>query len=308
MKFAVAGASGFVGSALVRRLEAQGHEVLRLVRRPVERPGEIAWHPLSGEVEQREVLEGAEGLVNLSGCNLAAGRWTPERKEEILRSRVESTRTLVTVLAHLNHKPRVFLSASAVGYYGSRGEEELTETSAKGEGFLADVCRTWEEEARIAESVGVRAVILRLGLVLLSAVVLVLVALVSVLARLVLVLLATGLLLLSTLVLVLVALVLVLLATLLLLLSALVAQLALVLILVVLFQVLFESMLILFEVMFLLEVLFESVWVSVMVFYEREKVLQHDRRRPIAPGAIVPYVKGLPPCAPSYVTWSALYS
>ena len=153
MKFAVAGASGFVGSALVRRLEAEGHEVLRLVRRPVERPGEIAWHPLSGEVEQRELLEGAEGLVNLSGCNLAAGRWTPERKEEILRSRVESTRTLVTVLAHLNHKPRVFLSASAVGYYGSRGEEELTETSAKGEGFLADVCRTWEEEARIAESV-----------------------------------------------------------------------------------------------------------------------------------------------------------
>ena len=166
MKFAVAGASGFVGSELVRRLEAEGHEVLRLVRRPVERPGEIAWHPLSGEVEQRELLEGAEGLVNLSGCSLAAGRWTPERKEEILRSRVESTRTLVTVLAHLNHKPRVFLSASAVGYYGSRGEEELTETSAKGEGFLADVCRTWEEEARIAESVGVRAVILRLGLVL----------------------------------------------------------------------------------------------------------------------------------------------
>lgn len=166
MKFAVAGASGFVGSALARRLEAEGHEVLRLVRRPVERPGEVAWHPLSGEIEQRELLEGAEGFVNLAGSNLASGRWTPERKEEILRSRVESTRTLVAVMAHLNHRPRVFVSASAVGYYGSRGEEELTEASAKGEGFLADVCRAWEEEARIAESVGVRAVMLRLGLVL----------------------------------------------------------------------------------------------------------------------------------------------
>jgi uncharacterized protein (TIGR01777 family) len=166
MKFAVAGASGFVGSALVRRLEAERHEVLRLVRRPVERPGEVAWHPLSGEVEQRELLEGMEGLVNFAGSNLAAGRWTPERKEEILRSRVEGTRTLVAVLAHLNHKPRVFLSASAVGYYGARGEEELTEASAMGKGFLAEVCRAWEDEARIAESVGVRAVLLRLGLVL----------------------------------------------------------------------------------------------------------------------------------------------
>jgi uncharacterized protein (TIGR01777 family) len=104
--------------------------------------------------------------VNLTGSNLAAGRWTPERKEEILRSRVEGTRTLVAALAHLNHKPRVFVNASAVGYYGSRGEEELTETSSKGEGFLADVCRAWEDEARIAESVGVRAVMLRIGMVL----------------------------------------------------------------------------------------------------------------------------------------------
>jgi uncharacterized protein (TIGR01777 family) len=166
MKFVVAGASGFIGGALVRRLEAEGHEVLRLVRRPVERAGEAAWHPLSGEVEQRELLEGAEGFVNLAGSNLAAGRWTAERKEAILRSRLESTRTLVAVLAHLHHKPRVFLSASAVGYYGSRGEEELTEASGEGDGFLAGVCRAWEEEAKIAESVGVRSVMLRLGLVL----------------------------------------------------------------------------------------------------------------------------------------------
>ena len=166
MKLAVAGASGFVGSALVRRLKAEGHVVLRLVRRPVEQPDEIRWHPASSEVEQWEMLEGIEGVVNLAGSNLAAGRWTRRRKEEILRSRVESTRTLVAVMAHMNHKPRVFLSASAVGFYGHRGEEELTEASGHGEGFLAGVCRDWEEEARIAECVGIRTVLLRTGLVL----------------------------------------------------------------------------------------------------------------------------------------------
>jgi uncharacterized protein (TIGR01777 family) len=104
--------------------------------------------------------------VNLAGSNLAAGRWTEARKEEIVRSRVGSTRALVAVMAHLNHKPRVFVSASAVGYYGHRGEEELTEASRAGGGFLPDLCHAWEEEARIAESVGIRTAILRLGLVL----------------------------------------------------------------------------------------------------------------------------------------------
>jgi uncharacterized protein (TIGR01777 family) len=166
MKLAIAGASGFVGSALVRRLQAEGHVVLRFVRRPAAQPEEIAWHPASGEMEQRERLEGIEGVVNLAGSNLAAGRWTEARKEEMVRSRVESTRALVAVMAHLNHKPRVFVSASAVGYYGHRGEEELTEASRAGGGFLPDLCHAWEEEARIAESVGIRTVILRLGLVL----------------------------------------------------------------------------------------------------------------------------------------------
>jgi hypothetical protein len=166
MKLAVAGASGFVGSALVRRLQAEGHVVLRFVRRPAAQPEEIAWHPASGEMEQRERLEGIEGVVNLAGSNLAAGRWTEARKEEMVRSRVESTRALVAVMAHLNHKPRVFVSASAVGYYGHRGEEELTEASRAGGGFLPDLCHAWEEEARIAESVGIRTAILRLGLVL----------------------------------------------------------------------------------------------------------------------------------------------
>jgi len=166
MKLAVAGASGFVGSALVRRLQAEGHIVRRFVRRPAAAPDEIAWHPASGEVEQRELLEGIEGFVNLAGSNLADGRWTEARKEEIVRSRVESTRALVAVMAHLNHKPKVFVSASAVGYYGHRGEEELTEASRPGAGFLPDLCHVWEEEARIAESAGIRTAILRLGLVL----------------------------------------------------------------------------------------------------------------------------------------------
>jgi uncharacterized protein (TIGR01777 family) len=166
MKVAVAGASGFVGRALVRRLEAEGREVVRLVRRPAERPDEVVWHPASCEVEQWDRLEGVEAFVNLGGAKLAAGRWTEERREEIRRSRIEGTRTLVAVMAHMNHRPRTFVCASAVGFYGNRGEEELTEASGPGGGFLADVCRAWEDEAKIAESVGVRTVILRLGLVL----------------------------------------------------------------------------------------------------------------------------------------------
>jgi uncharacterized protein len=166
MKVALAGASGFVGGALARHLEQAGYEVLRLVRRPAVGPTEVAWHPSSGEIEQRERLEGAAGAVNLAGSNLAAGRWTEARREEILRSRVESTRTLVAVLAHLHRPPRVLVSASATGYYGNRGEEELTEASGPGEGYLAEVCHVWEEEARVAELVGIRTVRLRTGLVL----------------------------------------------------------------------------------------------------------------------------------------------
>jgi len=166
MKVAVAGASGFIGSALVPHLEAAGHAVVRLVRRTAERPDEVAWHPSSGEIEHWDRLEGVEAFVNLTGANLAGGRWTDERREEIRRSRIEGTRTLVAVMAHLNHHPRVFVCASAVGYYGDRGEEELTESSAPGRGFLAELCHAWEEEARVAASVGIRTVLLRTGLVL----------------------------------------------------------------------------------------------------------------------------------------------
>ena len=165
MKIAVAGSSGFIGRALVPFLAAQGHLVQRLVREPVGEAETIGWNPLSGEVEW-EKLDGVEAVVNLAGANLAAGRWTPERKEEIVRSRVEATRTLVAIMTRMNHRPRVFVCASAVGFYGDRGDEVLTETSAGGNGFLAELCRLWEDEARGAEVVGIRPVMPRLGVVL----------------------------------------------------------------------------------------------------------------------------------------------
>ena len=166
MKVAVAGASGFIGSALVARLTDGGDQVVRFVRRPAEAPDEITWHPSAGDVEHWDRLEGVEAMVNLGGANLAAGRWTDERKSEIERSRIEGTRTLVATMARMNHHPRRFVSVSAVGYYGDRGEEELTESSPPGEGFLSDVCRAWEDEALIAHCAGIRTMILRLGLVL----------------------------------------------------------------------------------------------------------------------------------------------
>ncbi len=166
MKVAVAGASGFIGRALVPRLTGEGDEVVRFVRRPAEAAEEITWHPSAGEVEHWDRLEGAEAVVNLGGANLAAGRWTEARKDEIQRSRIEGTRTLVATMARMNHRPRIFVSASAVGFFGDRGEEELTDASPAGGGFLAETCRAWEDEAQIAHCAGIRTVILRLGLVL----------------------------------------------------------------------------------------------------------------------------------------------
>lgn len=166
MRYAVSGASGFIGDALARRLEAEGHTVIRLVRRPAEKPDEVEWQRLLVDREQRERLGNLDGVVNLAGSNLAAGRWTARRKEAILRSRVESTRALVGVMSRLPHPPPVLVNASAVGYYGDRGEEELTEESGKGAGFLAEACRAWEEEAETAGRFGIRTVMVRFGMVI----------------------------------------------------------------------------------------------------------------------------------------------
>lgn len=165
MKVVVAGASGLIGSALVPELRRAGHEVLRLVRRAAQAADEIRWHPDAGDLETGR-LEGIGGVVNLAGENVGARRWTAERREQILRSRIEATGTLVKAVSNLVQRPEVFLSASAVGFYGDRGDEILGEDSARGGGFLPEVCRAWEHEAQRVANVGVRPVCLRFGVVL----------------------------------------------------------------------------------------------------------------------------------------------
>ena len=154
-----------VGSALVPALRLQGHEVVTLVRRPARREDEIAWNPAAGDLAPA-VLAATDAIVNLAGENIAAGRWTLVRKEALRRSRVDSTRTLVQALGRAEPRPRVLVNASAVGFYGDRGDEVLTEDSLVGRGFLPDLCAEWETEAQAAESLGVRVVRLRLGVVL----------------------------------------------------------------------------------------------------------------------------------------------
>ena len=166
MKIVIAGASGFVGRALTSALRASGHDVFRLVRnRGARAVDEIGWNPAAGEIDIAR-LQGVGAIINLAGENLAGGRWTAARRERILRSRVDATRTLVTAMAGLERKPDVFISASAVGFYGERGDEVLTETSGMGNGFLSEVCLAWETHAEGATRHGVRTVILRFGMIL----------------------------------------------------------------------------------------------------------------------------------------------
>lgn len=161
----IAGASGFIGTALVEHLRARGCTVVRLVRRQPAGPDELTWKPGPGGLDARP-LEGIDAVVNLAGENIGAGRWTNERRTAIRRSRIESTHTLVEAMKRMQRRPAVFVSASAVGVYGDRGDERLTEASATGEGFLPDVCRDWEAEALRAETAGVRVVSTRFGVVL----------------------------------------------------------------------------------------------------------------------------------------------
>jgi uncharacterized protein len=158
------GASGLVGTALVPRLLDAGHQVKALVRRPPTGAGEVQWQ--IGTPIPQESLQGTDVAIHLAGESLAAGRWTAERKQRILQSRVLGTRSLCESLAALTRPPSLLLSASAIGYYGSRGDEIQTEDSAPGEGFLADVCRQWEEAAGPARDKGIRVVHLRFGMIL----------------------------------------------------------------------------------------------------------------------------------------------
>lgn len=166
-RFLLAGASGLIGRALVARLEADGHEVLRLVRRPASSSGEITWNPGSGRIEGGLEAKGkVDVVVNLSGAGIADRRWSAARKREILSSRLEATGTLVEAIGAAATPPRAFLSSSAIGFYGNRDDEVLTEASPAGGGFLAEVCEAWEAKALAAEALGVRTVLLRTGIVL----------------------------------------------------------------------------------------------------------------------------------------------
>jgi uncharacterized protein (TIGR01777 family) len=164
VKVLVSGASGLVGRALVQSLRRQGHQV-RCLRRGSAGGGDVAWDPEVGALDPG-ALEGLDGVVHLAGENIAAGRWTPTRKARILSSRVQGTGLLAQTLARLAQPPSVLVCASAVGYYGDRGGEELTEASPPGQGFLAQVCRAWEEAAAPARAAGIRAAHLRFGMVL----------------------------------------------------------------------------------------------------------------------------------------------
>lgn len=161
----IAGASGLLGRTLGPLLQTQGHTVLRLIRRAPTGKDEIRWNPARGELDPA-ALEGVDAIVNLSGENVGAGRWTEARSASILRSRVDATRTLVVALQKLSRKPEVFVSASAVGFYGERGDEQLTEADAIGHGFLPEVCLAWETHAEGAARSGVRTAMLRFGVVL----------------------------------------------------------------------------------------------------------------------------------------------
>jgi uncharacterized protein len=162
---AISGARGLLGSALAASLRADGHRVLRFVRGGVTGVDAIGWDPDAGRIDA-PALEGIDAVVHLAGESIGGRRWTAEQKRRIRESRTKGTALLAAAVASRERKPRVFVSASAIGYYGDRGEELLTEVSASGDGFLADVCRAWEDETRSAIDAGVRTVNVRTGIVL----------------------------------------------------------------------------------------------------------------------------------------------
>lgn len=163
-RVALTGASGFLGGALRASLTDAGHEVLTFVRGEADGPDQRSWDPAQGELDPAD-LEGVDVVVNLSGAGIADKRWSPERKRLVLRSRVDSTTTIARVLA-AGAGPTRLVSGSAIGFYGDRGDELLTEDSDVGDGFLSEVVRAWEEATRPAEDAGVSVAHARTGVVL----------------------------------------------------------------------------------------------------------------------------------------------
>jgi len=172
MRILISGSTGFLGSALVKALQGQGHQIARLVR-PGTRQGstdgtgrqDIAWDPVTGQFGAA-AAEGAEALVHFAGASIADGRWNASRKELLRTSRIDATRHLIGALAKLQRPPRVIVAASAIGYYGSRGDEILTEASAPGSDLLAGLCCDWEAETARGAEFGARVVSLRFGIIL----------------------------------------------------------------------------------------------------------------------------------------------
>ncbi|UQX87277.1 TIGR01777 family oxidoreductase [Jatrophihabitans telluris] len=167
MKIVIAGASGFLGQALAQDLIGRGHRIVQLVRRPPKSPSEVEWHPERGELDPA-VLSGADAVISLSGAGIEDKRWTPEYRRILLDSRVQPTTTIATTLAGVpeQRRPAVFLSASAIGFYGERGDQPLPEGATHGTGFLADLVVQWEAATAPAVEAGVRVCTLRTGLVL----------------------------------------------------------------------------------------------------------------------------------------------
>jgi len=170
MKILMTGSTGLVGTAFVSALARDGHTVCRLLRPQSAVLGaskegfDVAWNPATGELGGAGV--GADAVVNLAGASIVGGRWTKARKELLCASRIDTTRALVGALAKMHARPRVLVSASAIGIYGDRGDELLTEDSKPGTGFLAALAREWEAEALKAEALGIRVVLGRFGIIL----------------------------------------------------------------------------------------------------------------------------------------------
>ena len=172
MKILISGSSGLVGSAVVDNLSHQGHDLIRLVRpgaaarqpAAVSELPQVVWNPQSGLLDSR--ADGADAIIHLAGASIAGHRWTEAWKRELRDSRVAATNRLVASLQRLHRPPQIFVAASAIGFYGSRGDEELTESSPAGTGFLAQIAVDWETESARAAQSGARVVILRFGVIL----------------------------------------------------------------------------------------------------------------------------------------------
>lgn len=170
MKILVTGSTGLVGTALVKSLASDGHTVCRLIRQQSKttlgsKDGfDVAWNPATGELGGAGV--GPDAVINLAGASIAGGRWTEKRKELLRTSRIDTTQALVKALAKMDARPRVLVSASAIGIYGDRADEVLTEESKPGTDFLAGLAGEWEAEARKAEAIGIRVVLARFGIIL----------------------------------------------------------------------------------------------------------------------------------------------